>query len=268
VSTAVVDPEIRVYWKPGCSNCVRLKEYVTRRGFEFTAVNVAADPTGFVVLESLGVKGLPVLTRGDRYVFGLDLAMVDEILGIDSDRDSLPVEELVGRAVKIVSAAIRLGRQLPEARYDDPLPGRPQRTYFMLINHVVGHLSRLVQVGEQPETDFSPVDVYALAGYQSPIGEDYMDESMTVDDIEKRATDLQRRAEAWLASGDDFSRPVEMFYGTVPLYQVIESNTYSVAQHTRQLQAVITFLGYQPNGPIGEAEYRGLNLPVALWDEV
>ncbi|GAB7007526.1 hypothetical protein JCM18899A_50010 [Nocardioides sp. AN3] len=266
--TAIADPEIRIYWKPGCSNCVRLKEHVTRRGFKFTAVNVVEDPAGFQELDTLGAKGLPVLTRGDRYVFGLDLAMVDEVLGLKTDRAPLPVEELIARSVRHVDAALRFLRQLPVARYEDGLPGRPGRTYFGLANHVVGHLSRLVLVAEQPDTDFSPLEVYALAGYQSPQGEDYLEEKVTVEEVEARGRDLQRRAEAWLVSGDNPQREVEMFYGKVPLHQVIESNTYSITQHTRQMQAVITFLGYQPDGPLGEADYRGLNLPVAMWDEV
>jgi glutaredoxin len=266
-NTAVQDDEIRVYWKPGCSNCVRLKEYVTRRGFTFTPVNVMANPEGMDVLAELGVQGLPVLTRGDRHVYGLDLAMVDEILGVTSERSSLPVEVLVARSLDVVQAAIRFGRQVPAERADDGLPGRPKRTYGMVANHVVGHLRRLVLVAEAPKKDWSDVEVYAQAGYQSGT-EDIVEPGLTIDDTAQRARDLSERARAWLARGEDTSQKVEAFYGTVPLYQIIESNTYSIVQHTRQLQAVVTFLGYEPDGPIGEAEYANLNLPKALWDEV
>jgi hypothetical protein len=41
-----------------------------------------------------------------------------------------------------------------------------------------------------------------------------------------------------------------------------------VVQHTRQLQAVITFLGFEPSARLTEADFQGLRLPKALWDEV
>jgi glutaredoxin len=267
MTTTERDEEIRVYWKPGCSNCVRLKEYVTKRGFEVTPVNVMANPEGFEVLDKLGVQGLPILTKGDRHVYGLDLAMVDEILGVRSDRAVLPVEELVDRATTVVEAAVRFGRQVPAERVDDGLPGRPQRTYGMLPNHIVGHLRRLVFVTENPAKDWSNVEDYAQAGYQSGT-EDIVEPGLTMDDVAERARDLSGRAKAWLAREEDTSQEVEAFYGVVPLHQIVESNTYSIVQHTRQLQAVVTFLGHEPDGPIGEAEYAGLNLPKALWDEV
>jgi glutaredoxin len=268
MTTATVqDEEIRVYWKPGCSNCVRLKEYVSKRGFEFTPVNVMAEPEGFEGLHRLGLTGLPVLTRGDRYAYGLDLAMIDDILGIRSDRDALPADELLRRATSVVDAAVRFGRQVPKERANDPLPGRPQRTYGMLANHIVGHLRRLVLVTESPTKDWSDPEEYAQAGYQSGT-EDIVEPDLTIEDVAERARDLSERALAWGARKEDTSQEVEAFYGTVPLYQIVESNTYSIVQHTRQLQAVVTFLGYEPDGSIGEAEYRGLNLPKALWDEV
>lgn len=266
-TTTVQDQEIRVYWKPGCSNCVRLKEYVSKRGFEFTPVNVAADPAGFEVLDELGVKGLPVLTRGDRHVYGLDLAMVDEILGLESDRESLPVAELVARATAVAAAAIELGRQVPAERAEDGLPGRPQRTYGGLANHVIGHLRRLVLVAENPTRDWTNVEDYAQAGYQSGT-EDIPEPDRTPETVAERCRDLTQRAEAWLARNEDVTQKVEIYYGTVPLSQVIESNAYSIVQHTRQLQAVVTFLGHEPAATIGETEFAGLNLPKALWDEV
>ncbi|WP_433502981.1 glutaredoxin family protein [Pseudonocardia halophobica] len=266
-TTTVQDEEIRVYWKPGCSNCVRLKEYVSKRGFEFTPVNVAADPTGFEVLEKLGAKGLPVLTRGDRYVFGMDLAMVDEILGIETERQALTVAELVERATSVAAKAVELGFQVPKERAEDGLPGRPLRTYGGLANHIVGHLRRLVLVAENPGKSWANVEDYAQAGYQSGT-EDIPEPNRTPEDVAERCRDLTARAKAWLATGEDASRPVEIYYGTVPLSQIIESNAYSIVQHTRQLQAVVTFLGYEPAAKLSETDLQNLNLPTALWDEV
>lgn len=263
----VVDEEIRIYWLPGCSNCVRLKEYVTSKGFAFVDVNLQEDEQAYAELEARGIRGVPVITRGERYAFGMDLSQVDDVLGAgDAGRQMLSPAALVERMTSVTAAALRFGHQLPPARYWDNVPGR-DRSYLVLVNHVVGHVSRFVTVVEQPDLDFSDVAVYAAAGYQVP-GKDYIEDELTLDGIVERAGRLAESAGRWLRSDPDPERVVQVFYGPQTVHQILESNTYSVAQHTRQLQAVIRYLGIEPDGPIGEAEYAGLSLPVALWDEV
>src|SRR5690606_4512263 len=36
-------PAIKVYWAPGCSSCLRTKEFLTKRGIAFESVNVKDD---------------------------------------------------------------------------------------------------------------------------------------------------------------------------------------------------------------------------------
>ncbi len=263
-----VASDIKVYWKPGCSNCIRLKEYVTKRGFTFEAVDLMQQPERMSELEALGIRGIPVITRGDKAAYGLDLDQVDAVLGVTSDTSGTPSpQELVKRMIAVTEAAMRFGRQLPEPRYNDPLPGRAERSYLGLVNHVVAHLSRFVAVVDGRGWDFTDVKVYSIAGDQ-PQNKDPLDPAITYEDIRKRAEGLLVKAQAWLDLGGDPEDPVEMFYGPQTVRQIIESNCYSVVQHTRQLQAVITFLGFEPDGPIGDKEYVGLRLPKALWDEV
>lgn len=37
---------IKVFWQPGCSSCLRTKEFLQKNGVVFESVNVAADPSG------------------------------------------------------------------------------------------------------------------------------------------------------------------------------------------------------------------------------
>lgn len=262
-------PEIKVYWKPGCSNCIRLKEYITKRGFVFEAVDVMAEPDRMSELMAIGVRGIPVITRGDKFAFGLDLKQVDDVLGITTDRSNrLTSKALVERMISVTEAALRFGRQLPAGRYNDPLPGRAERSYLGLVNHVVAHVSRFVVVVERPDLDFTNVKTYSIAGDQ-PVNEDPLEPGVTYEDIRKRGEKFIAKARAWLdRDNGDTSRPVAMFYGPQTVQDILESNVYSVVQHTRQLQAIVTFLGFEPDGPIGPAEYAGIELPKALWDEV
>jgi glutaredoxin len=268
MATQVQTSDIKVYWKPGCSNCIRLKEYVSKRGFAFEAIDLMKEPARMAELTALGIKGIPVITRGDKFAFGLDLKQVDDVLGLDHDTSEAPApEQLLERTLRVVDAALRFGRQLPATRYDDGLPGRSERSYLGLVNHVVAHLTRFVAVAERPDLDATDIRTYSTAGDQ-PINEDPLKPGTTYEDIRARGEAFKARAIAWAKADGDYSRPVPTFYGPQTVQTILESNAYSVVQHTRQLQAVVTFLGYKPDGPIGEAEYKGLKLPTALWDEV
>ena len=35
---------LRVYWRPGCSSCVKIKEFLTNLGVEYESINVSARP--------------------------------------------------------------------------------------------------------------------------------------------------------------------------------------------------------------------------------
>lgn len=268
MDVATQSSDIKVYWKPGCSNCIRLKEYVSKKGFTFEAIDLMAEPERMSELLDRGIKGIPIITRGEKFAFGLDLKQVDDVLGISHDNDiELAPEALLERTLRVVDAALRFGKQLPEARYHDGLPGRSERSYLGLVNHVVAHLSRFVAVAERPDLDATDIKTYSHA-YDQPINADPLRPGTTFEDIRRRGEEFKTRAQAWAKADGNYSRPVATFYGPQTVQTILESNAYSVAQHTRQLQAVVTFLGYQPDGPIGEAEYEGLKLPTALWDEV
>ncbi len=36
--------DITVYWKPGCSSCLKLKEFMEERAIAYTSVNVMSQP--------------------------------------------------------------------------------------------------------------------------------------------------------------------------------------------------------------------------------
>src|ERR1700735_4712023 len=92
----------KIYWLPGCSNCVRLKEHVTKRGFAFESVDLQAEPARWSELERLNIRGLPVITTGDRFAFGINLDRVDELLDVrNAKRKLLPVRDLVDRMFRV-----------------------------------------------------------------------------------------------------------------------------------------------------------------------
>lgn len=43
MSTTAQAAPLKVYWQPGCSSCLRTKEFLTKHGVPFVSVNVMAD---------------------------------------------------------------------------------------------------------------------------------------------------------------------------------------------------------------------------------
>ena len=72
---------LRVYWRPGCSSCVRVKEFLSGLGVEYQSVNVSATPEAMDELRALGVRTVPVVARGKEYVFAQELADVSRFIG-------------------------------------------------------------------------------------------------------------------------------------------------------------------------------------------
>src|SRR6266853_563336 len=71
---------LKVYWRPGCSSCVRIKEFLTGLGVKYESVNVSATPEAMEDLLRLGVRTVPVVARGKDYVFAQELADVSEFI--------------------------------------------------------------------------------------------------------------------------------------------------------------------------------------------
>ncbi|MED5337707.1 MAG: glutaredoxin domain-containing protein, partial [Pseudomonadota bacterium] len=38
---------LKVYWQPGCSSCLKTKEFLLDHGMDFHSVNVLEDDAGF-----------------------------------------------------------------------------------------------------------------------------------------------------------------------------------------------------------------------------
>src|ERR1051326_7349743 len=63
-------PVIKAYWQPGCTSCLRMKEFLTRHGVPFVSVNVLEDEEGFAELAALGLRTVPIVRRGTDWANG------------------------------------------------------------------------------------------------------------------------------------------------------------------------------------------------------
>lgn len=257
LAAATGDETIRVYWQPGCSSCLRTKEFLTEHGVPFRSIDVLADPQGFRDLQALGVRMIPLVVKGREWVSGQILADVARIAGIAYGRKVLPVGELKARIDTILAAALRYSAQLPDddAVLSRMLPNRP-RSYRDLACHVF-----LIVEAFVAETEGDPL---TEAKYLAPAP----DHVRTPAEIVAFGAAIRDRFEAWWGQGGlDLGRPANVYYGKQTLHDYMERTAWHSGQHTRQLALVLEKLGITPRDKLTEADFAGLPMPANVWDD-
>lgn len=219
---------------------------------------MAHDAAGWDALAALGVRTVPVVARGTDYVFGQSIREVAAFLGLDDAGEGpLPPQTLAERMDRVLAAAARYLRQIPDRRIDDQLPRRARSTLEL------GHHIAVIA-----DTFF---DVAAGAELTTERLALVPPEAMTTGaDVAAFAESVRGRLADWrsgAADEEDFTRPVATYYGPQPLHDVLERSTWHAAQHTRQLMMVLDTLGLAPDGPLTPEDLAGLPLPEKVWDE-
>ena len=250
---------LKVYWQPGCTSCLRMKEFLTRHGVEYISVNVLVDDEGREELMRLAGRRVPIARRGDDWADGQILSDLARVAGISFEAPKpLSPAELAVRVDTVLSAVLRFAAQVPDDRLDDLLPDRP-RSYRQLVAHIVQIIDAfldLVENGKRLE----------IAAYDGEVPPDVTSKQQLLEYVELG----RRRFEAWWrlqGATTDFSQAADVYYGEQSLHQYYERSTWHAAQHTRQLQLVVATLGLAPEHPLTEEDLAGLPLPTNVWDD-
>ena len=249
--------ELRVYWRPGCSSCVKVKEFLTNLGVDYESVNVSARPEAMEELRALGVRTVPVVARGAEYVFAQELADVSAFIGRKVDFERLPPAALYDKWQKVLAAAQRHVMQLPPERLGErATPGR-DRSIRDLAYHIYQVPDSFLQAVEDGVQDLTSV-------YNAPPPP----EVTRVEQIRDYGRSVSERlARWWRRDGAGAARAkLQTYYGEQPLHHVMERCTWHSAQHARQIMAVLERFEIPPEAPLGAADYAGLPMPVALWE--
>ena len=258
-TTIAETPLIKAYWQPGCTSCLRMKEFLTKHGVPFVSVNVLEDKDAFTELAALGVRSVPIVRRGDDWANGQVLREVARVAGIAwGGAQVLPAPELTARLVTIQTAAQRLFAQIPDDKLGRMLPHRP-RSYAELAYHIFNIADAFLE----HEVQGLPLKEGAYGRVPPP----QMD---TKGKILAYGADVLERFESWWhgpGQTTDFSRKANVYYGDVTLHEYLERTTWHSGQHVRQLMMVLDMLGIEPDGPLGRETFAGLPMPDKVWDD-
>jgi len=245
---------LTLYWQPGCTSCLRVREFLQDHGVAFESVNVRAEAAAMTRLEALGVRSVPVLVRGAEFVYGQDLATVARFVGVPDLHPRLDVAVLVSRLLALLDTAAVLTEQLPAEALPLKLPGR-ERTHLDLAYHlsqiVVGFLDAVLggRLTEEHFTRKPPEHVQTAAAAARLI-----------------RSVAQALAVWWGANQARLPASVDTYYGQQPLHAVLERTTWHMAQHARQLEHLLGLRGVEPQPGLSPCLLEGLPLPRDVWD--
>lgn len=251
------DDVIRVYWQPGCTSCLRTKEFLASRGIPFQSRNVLADPQAFAELSRFGLRQVPIVTRGDAWANGQILSDVAELVGItDLKIQMLPTKELKRRLDHVMEGTQRFFSQIPESQLATQLPNRP-RSYAELAYHIFNIVDAFLE-----EKEGKPL-VYE-SYYRLPAPGDGRREILAY------GAAVHKRLNDWFADPGrqcEWGAIANVYYGKQSQHQFLERTTWHSMQHARQMMWVLEEkLGIEPDRPFTPDLFAGLPMPEQVWE--
>ena len=256
--TVATQERVRVFWQPGCSSCLRTKEFLTKNGVDYESINVHGNAAAMEALRKLGARSVPVVARGDRFVFAQTIGDVIKFLGLKVRvPERLSPDELARKLEIVLPAAARYVRQIPAEVLEKPFRNR-NRPIRVLAHHVF----RIVEGFLESMADGR------LLTYER-IMEEATPDLRTGGDIARYGERVLERFRAWWKTCPDRAGEKEMdtYFGTHPMGVVLERTVWHPTQHTRQLILILESLGIEPDGRLTPTDLAGLPLPDKPWDE-
>ena len=217
-------------------------------------MNVLEDPNGLAELQKLGVRSVPVLSRGDKYIFGQSTKQIVDFLELnEKSGPELTTDELAARVDKFMGAALELIPLMPPDKLGTYVPGRP-RSYRTLAFHL-----------------FRVVDAFVGANEGTTLAQDMFREEPAPDadtaTLVVWGEKVRQRFRDWWKKGDTApSRSLPTYYGPQSLHELMERTTWHCGQHVRQYMMLLEREGVSHHRPLVAADFAKLPMPQNVWD--
>jgi glutaredoxin len=250
--------KIRVFWQPGCSSCLRTKEFLSKNGVDYESINVHGNPAGMAELRKLGARSVPIVARGGKFVFAQTLVDVIRFLNLDICLQArLSPEDLVGKIRIILPAAARYLRQIPAEWLDQPFRNRNRP--IRVLGH---HVFRIVEAFLDAVRDRDELTYESIMREAEPT-------LRSGDDLARYGAGVLARVGEWWANCPDRSGEgmMDTYFGRQSMHVVLERTAWHPAQHTRQLMLILDTLNIEPDGKLTAADIASLPLPDKAWDD-
>ena len=207
-------------------------------------------------MKRLGARSIPIVSKGDKFVFAQVLQEVVEFLGIDEDTGpELSPAELCERYLSILDKAIAQTRLMPDAHLGKELPNRP-RSWLVLMHH-------LFQI---PVAFLDMEDTGETLAYEKLV-EAPPAEMQTAEQVAAFGEQVKARFAAWFdkVKDEDFKGRVPTYFGGTTRHEMLERTVWHSTQHVRQVGALLEEVGITPADQVTAADIEGLPLTDKVW---
>ena len=264
---AAVALPFRVYWQPGCTSCLRTKEFLASHGVPFESINVLQSPTAMAELQEMGLRSVPVLAQGERFTQAQDIDDVARFVGIDTQRTRLSAQALLARLDALLALSASIVAILPQERLGDQIPQRP-RSYADIAYHVGMIVQGLLDAADERRRDQSLQRLSLTYEHfeRTP--------AIAMQNVAALSQWLQQcRAQladwACTAAARQDAAPLQTYYGVRAMHGVLERTAWHVAQHVRQLDFIssdVLHLSAAAACRLPTELLDGLPVPAGVWD--
>ena len=216
------------------------------------------DAAGRAELQRLGARSIPVLSRGDKFVFAQNIAQVVAFLKLDEKTGPvLAPAQLVGRMQRFIDAALVIIPLMPDDRLDTEVPNRP-RKYRAVAHHMFRIPEAFVEAAGGAFFSHGlasavarPEDIASTAG------------------LAAYGRGVRQKVADWWQSTADKSaeQTVQTYYGPQKLHDVLERSTWHIAQHDRQWMMLLEMAGIAFERPLADKDFADLPMPKQVWDD-
>ncbi len=207
-------------------------------------------------MRRLGARSVPVLSRGDDWVFAQNIGHVVKFLGLnEATGPVLSPIQLMERLDLFVRTAIRIVPQMPDALLLTEVPNRP-RSYLALAHHLFRIPEGMMEVAggallvNDTLTGGPPADMHTSAAL-GMYGQQVLAELQTW----------------WDPKADKTGQEVvQTYYGPQQLHELMERMTWHCGQHVRQWFMLLGMAGVVPVVTLDDSAFAGLPMPINVWD--
>jgi glutaredoxin len=248
---------LRVFWAPGCSSCIKVKEHLKRLGIEFESVNVVTQPEASKELSERGIRGVPVVSRGDRYVYAQSLEVVNEFLGVSEELPTRQTAFIFEKWIALLKIAVGYLEICPSEELQADVLKERERPVGELSYHAFQIVQAFLHCMHTGDRDW----------FERSSGPVNMDVALNKPLLLAFARDNTEKLERyWNQGATEFVDVVGPFEGGLKsTHEFLDRSSWHSAQHVRQVAAVLGRDGIELLPPWSDDMVQGLGVPKGLW---
>ena len=208
-------------------------------------------------METLGLKIVPVTVAGDRTVVGFNREELTRLFNLSNARQKKVAGLWLFETLdKVLAAAIKAVRQVPPHRMQWTTPDR-DRPFKVFCYHILVDPIHVLDAIATRKYDGSFKLTYAEAAERFG----------SMEEVARFGAEVRRRlAEAGTnLTTADFDRDIDGYAGKTNGNELLYQVSSHTAHHLRQLYEMLRMIGVNPDKPLGEDDFQGIQMPKALW---